>query len=55
MFLLIAVELTKLRAKWIDAIGKSPRAALIIALLVCAIFPLIYRGVERVEFIYFQF
>lgn len=53
--LLLAVELTGIRERWIAAIKASPRLALLIAVIACAVFPLIYRGTVSVEFIYFQF
>jgi D-alanyl-lipoteichoic acid acyltransferase DltB (MBOAT superfamily) len=53
--LLICVELTGLRTRWVTRISTSPRLALLVALGGCIVFPLIYRGATNVEFIYFQF
>lgn len=53
--LLLCVELTGLRARWIAAIKASPRLAFWVALGACLIFPLVFRGTTNVEFIYFQF
>lgn len=53
--LLLVVELTQLRARWIDMIKSSPRLAFIIVIGTCMLFPLVYRGVVNAEFIYFQF
>jgi alginate O-acetyltransferase complex protein AlgI len=52
---LLAVELTELRVRWVSAIEASPRLALLLTLGACVLFPLIYRGTVNVEFIYFQF
>lgn len=53
-FLFIA-EATRLRQKWVASVQNSPRLALLVTLFCCSFFPLVYRGIERVEFIYFQF
>lgn len=53
--LLIYVELAGLRARWVLRIKASSRLALLVALVTCILFPLIYRGATNVEFIYFQF
>ena len=53
--LLLVVELTGLRARWIAVIKASPRLALLVTLAACTLFPLVFRGTVNVEFIYFQF